>query len=64
MKITTAMGNAAMKKAVDNGLVKNGVTLNQRNLLDEVIQAAIDADATLQAMIEVDIRGPHATWRP
>jgi hypothetical protein len=41
------MGNAAMKKAVDNGLIPNGVTSAQRSLLDEVLQAALDSESII-----------------
>jgi len=54
MKLSTVMGNAAMTKAVENGLIPNGVTSAQRAQLDEVLQAAIDAHATLRAFDEIN----------
>jgi len=48
MKLTTAMGNAAMQAAIDVGLIKDGVTAEQRAHLDTVLQAALDAHPVLR----------------
>lgn len=48
MKVTTVMGNAAIQKAVANGLIPDGVTIEQRQKLDEVLQAALDAHPVLK----------------
>lgn len=48
MKLTTAMGNAAMQAAIDAGLIKDGVTAAQRAQLDTVLQAALDAHPVLR----------------
>lgn len=48
MKVTTAMGNAAIQKAVDIGLIPDSVTIEQRQKLDDVLQAAMDSHPLLK----------------
>lgn len=57
MKITKEMGNAAMQAAIDSGLIKDGVTYQQRQQLDKVVQAALDAHPTLKVMEELRFVG-------
>lgn len=56
MKTNTLMVNAAMMKAVDVGLIPDGVTIEQRGLMEQVIQAALDAHATLRAFDEINFK--------
>lgn len=56
MKVATEMVNAAMRKAVDIGLILDGVTVEQRSKLEEVLQASLDAHATLRSFEEINFR--------
>lgn len=48
---------AAMQKAVGNGLIPDGVTLDQRKQLDAVVQAALDAHPVLKYAQDVVLAG-------
>ncbi|MFM0265486.1 hypothetical protein [Paraburkholderia sediminicola] len=53
MKTTVEMINAAMQEAVAVGLIPDGVTSAQRELMRRTVQAALDAHATLRAFEEI-----------
>lgn len=56
MKTSAPMLNAAMQKAVDVGLIPDGVRPAQREQMREVIQAALDSHATLRAFEELNFQ--------
>lgn len=56
MKACPVMVNAAMQQAVDVGLIPNGVRPEQREQMQKVIQAALDAHATLRAFEEINFQ--------
>ena len=56
MKASNVMVSAAMMKAVDIGLIPDGVTSVQRERMEQVIQAALDAHATLRAFDEINFK--------
>lgn len=56
MKACTEMVNAAMIKAVDLGLISESVNNEQRMQMKHVIQAALDAHATLRSFDEINFK--------
>jgi hypothetical protein len=56
MKVDALMVNTAMNKAVEVGLIPDGVRPAQREQMQAVIQAALDAHATLRAFDELNFK--------
>ena len=56
MKACPPMINAAMQKAVDVALIPDGVRPEQREQMEAVIQAALDAHATLRSFEEINFK--------